>query len=128
MTLEALKSEPFVAVQIQEGSGFNAQVAQVCNAGGLSPQITQRAGQFTALAGLVAGGLGVAFVPNSLRHLQIADVVYRPFGEDQSAVLSGYGLSQIGAGAGGHCVRQSAEDVGASRSAVNAADMIYLFI
>ena len=78
VTLEALKSEPFVAVQIQEGSGFNAQVAQICVKGGLSPQITQRAGQFTALAGLVAGGLGVAFVPDSLRHLQIADVVYRP--------------------------------------------------
>lgn len=78
MTLEALKSEPFVAVQIQEGSGFNARVAQICAKGGLSPQITQRAGQFTALAGLVAGGLGVAFVPDSLRHLQIADVVYRP--------------------------------------------------
>jgi DNA-binding transcriptional LysR family regulator len=78
VTLEALKSEPFVAVQIQEGSGFNAQVAQICAKGGLSPQITQRAGQFTALAGLVAGGLGVAFVPDSLRHLQIADVVYRP--------------------------------------------------
>ncbi|XIA66779.1 LysR substrate-binding domain-containing protein [Bradyrhizobium sp. TZ2] len=78
VTLEALKSEPFVAVQIQEGSGFNAQVAQICAAGGLSPQITQRAGQFTALAGLVAGGLGVAFVPDSLRHLQIADVAYRP--------------------------------------------------
>ena len=78
VTLEALKSETFVAVQIQEGSGFNAQVAQICATGGLSPQITQRAGQFTALAGLVAGGLGVAFVPDSLRHLQIADVAYRP--------------------------------------------------
>jgi DNA-binding transcriptional LysR family regulator len=78
VTLDALKSEPFVAVQIQEGSGFNAQVAQICATGGLTPQITQRAGQFTALAGLVAGGLGVAFVPDSLRHLQIADVTYRP--------------------------------------------------
>ncbi|MBR0751106.1 LysR family transcriptional regulator [Bradyrhizobium jicamae] len=78
VALSALKSEPFVAVQIQEGSGFNAQVAQICAAGGLSPQITQRAGQFTALAGLVAGGLGVAFVPDSLRKLRIDEVVYRP--------------------------------------------------
>jgi DNA-binding transcriptional LysR family regulator len=78
VTLRALQSEPFVAVQIQEGSGFNAQVAQICAAGGLLPQITQRAGQFTALAGLVAGGLGVAFVPDSLRKLRIDDVVYRP--------------------------------------------------
>jgi DNA-binding transcriptional LysR family regulator len=89
VTLQMLKSESFVAVQIQEGSGFNAQVAQICAAGGLSPQITQRAGQFTALAGLVAGGLGLAFVPDSLRHLQIADVVYRPLSKiDQRSELA----------------------------------------
>jgi DNA-binding transcriptional LysR family regulator len=78
VSLDALKTEPFVAVQIQEGSGFNAQVAEMCATSGLTPNITQHAGQFTALAGLVAGGLGIAFVPDSLRHLQIADVAYRP--------------------------------------------------
>ena len=73
-----LKREQFVAVQIQEGVGFNAQVAILCAKAGLSPQITQRAGQFTALAGMVAGGLGLAFVPSSVRNLKIPDVVYRP--------------------------------------------------
>ncbi|MDB5608456.1 MAG: hypothetical protein JWP25_5356 [Bradyrhizobium sp.] len=81
ITLTALKDEPFVAMQIQEGVGFNAQVAEICATGGLSPQVTQRAGQFVALAGMVAGGLGIAFVPGSLRHLQIPDVVYRPLSE-----------------------------------------------
>jgi DNA-binding transcriptional LysR family regulator len=81
ITLGALKDEPFVAVQIQEGVGFNAQVAELCAMGGLSPKITQRAGQFVTLVGMVAGGLGVAFVPDSLRHLQIPDVVYRPLAE-----------------------------------------------
>jgi len=33
VALEALKCEPFVAVQIQEGSGFNAQVAQILREG-----------------------------------------------------------------------------------------------
>jgi DNA-binding transcriptional LysR family regulator len=37
----------------------------------------QRADQLVALAGMVAGGLGIAFVPDSLRCLHIADVVYR---------------------------------------------------
>ncbi|MDF2119061.1 LysR family substrate-binding domain-containing protein [Roseiarcaceae bacterium H3SJ34-1] len=96
VTLEALEAEPFVAVQIQEGSGFNAQVARICADGGLSLQITQRAGQFTALAGLVAGGLGVAFVPDSLRHLQIADVVYRPLAKinQQSELAMAYRKSE----------------------------------
>lgn len=81
ITLDMLRDEPFVAVQIQEGVGFNAQVAELCASGGLSPKVTQRAGQFVTLAGMVAGGLGVAFVPNSLRHLQIPGVVYRPLAD-----------------------------------------------
>jgi DNA-binding transcriptional LysR family regulator len=75
--MRSLKEERFVAVQIQEGVGFNAHVAELCTTSGLFPQIIQRAGQFVALAGMVAGGLGVAFVPDSLRHLRIPDVCYR---------------------------------------------------
>lgn len=81
ITLAMLKDEPFVGMQIQDGVGFNAQIAEICATGGLSPRVTQRAGQFVALAGMVAGGLGIAFVPDSLRHLQIPDVVYRPLAE-----------------------------------------------
>jgi DNA-binding transcriptional LysR family regulator len=77
IVLKALSAEPFVGMQIHDGVGFNAQIAEMCATGGLSPLVRQRAGQFVALAGMVAGGLGVAFVPNSLRHLQIPNVVYR---------------------------------------------------
>jgi DNA-binding transcriptional LysR family regulator len=84
-----LRNEPFVAVQIQEGVGFNAQVAELCAVAGLTPQITQRAGQFTALAGMVAGGLGLAFVPSSVKNLKIPDVVYRPLANsDQKSDLA----------------------------------------
>jgi DNA-binding transcriptional LysR family regulator len=58
IALDVLRDEPFVAVQIQEGVGFNAQVAELCAMGGLSPKVTQRAGQFVTLAGMVAGGSG----------------------------------------------------------------------
>jgi DNA-binding transcriptional LysR family regulator len=78
ITLKALNDEPFVGLQIHDGVGFNAQVAEMCANGGLSPKVRQRAGLFVALAGMVAGGLGIAFVPDSLRRLHIADVVYRP--------------------------------------------------
>jgi DNA-binding transcriptional LysR family regulator len=84
-----LRNEPFVAVQIPEGVGFNAQVAELCAVAGLTPQITQRAGQFTALAGMVAGGLGLAFVPSSVKNLKIPDVVYRPLANsDQKSDLA----------------------------------------
>jgi DNA-binding transcriptional LysR family regulator len=78
ITLKNLTDEPFVGLQIHDGVGFNAQVADICATGGLSPKVRLRAGQLVALAGMVAGGLGIAFVPDSLRHLHIPDVVYRP--------------------------------------------------
>ena len=78
ITLKNLSEEPFVGLQIHDGVGFNAQVADICATGGLSPKVRLRAGQLVALAGMVAGGLGIAFVPDSLRHLHIPDVVYRP--------------------------------------------------
>jgi DNA-binding transcriptional LysR family regulator len=77
ITLRALSDEPFVGLRIHDGVGFNAQVAEICAMGGLSPKVWQRADQLVALAGMVAGGLGIAFVPDSLRCLHIADVVYR---------------------------------------------------
>jgi DNA-binding transcriptional LysR family regulator len=96
ITLTALKDEPFVAMQIQEGIGFNAQVAEICANGGLTPRVAQRATQFVALAGMVAGGLGIAFVPESLRRVQIPDIVYRPLAEitEQSKLAMAFRKSE----------------------------------
>lgn len=86
--VDRLQREHFVAVQSQEGVGFNAQVAVLCAKAGFSPQIAQRAGQFTALAGMVAGGLGLAFVPSSVRNLKIPGVAYRPLDISQQSILA----------------------------------------
>jgi DNA-binding transcriptional LysR family regulator len=96
ITLASLRDEPFVAMQIQEGIGFNAQVAEICAKGGLTPRVAQRATQFVALAGLVAGGLGIAFVPESLKHVQIPDIVYRPLTEitEQSKLAMAFRKSE----------------------------------
>jgi DNA-binding transcriptional LysR family regulator len=74
----ALANESFIATQFQEGVGFYAQVAAICRAGELTPRITQRGRQFGAIASLVGAGLGVAFVPDSVRNLRLPNVVYRP--------------------------------------------------
>jgi DNA-binding transcriptional LysR family regulator len=47
-------------------------------AAGASPQIVQEAPELHALVGLVAAGLGVAFVPSSLQNWSGLNVVYRP--------------------------------------------------
>jgi DNA-binding transcriptional LysR family regulator len=79
--ISVLANEPFIATEFQEGVGFHAQVAAICRAGRVTPRITQRGRQFAAIASLVSAGLGVAFVPDSLRNLRFPNVVYRPLAD-----------------------------------------------
>ena len=78
VALAALANESFITTYFEEGVGFHAQVAAMCRAGDLAPRIAQRGRQFAAITSLVGAGLGVAFVPDSLRNLRVPNVVYRP--------------------------------------------------
>jgi DNA-binding transcriptional LysR family regulator len=78
VALAALANETFITTYFEEGVGFHAQVVAMCRAGDLVPRITQRGRQFAAITSLVGAGLGVAFVPDSLRNLRVPNVVYRP--------------------------------------------------
>ena len=74
----ALAEESFIAMRYMEGLGFHAQVAEICRRHAYTPKITQRAQQFAAIASLVGAGLGVAFVPASIKNLSLPNIVYRP--------------------------------------------------
>lgn len=74
----ALGNESFITTYFEEGVGFHAQVAAMCRAAELTPRITQRGRQFAAITSLVGAGLGVAFVPDTLRNLRVPNVIYRP--------------------------------------------------
>ncbi|SPP92816.1 LysR family substrate-binding domain-containing protein [Bradyrhizobium vignae] len=86
--INQLRREKFVALRSQEDVGFNAQIADLCAEIRLDPHVTQRAGQFTTLIGLVAGGLGLGFVPSSVRNLRIPDVAYRPLDVSRHSILA----------------------------------------
>lgn len=75
--IAALANESFITTYFEEGVGFHAQVAAMCRAAGLAPRITQRGRQFAAITSLVGAGLGVAFVPDTLRNLRVPNVIYR---------------------------------------------------
>jgi DNA-binding transcriptional LysR family regulator len=79
--IAALADESFIVTHFQEGVGFHAQVAAICHEGQLTLRIAQRARQFAAITSLVGAGLGVAFVPDSLRNLRVPNVVYRPLAD-----------------------------------------------
>lgn len=75
--LASLARDDFIATPRSEGMGFYDQMIALCNAAGFSPRIVQEARQIETIAGLVAGGLGVALVPASVRQGLRDGIVFR---------------------------------------------------
>lgn len=80
--LKALARESFIATARAEGPAFHDQLIALCRLAGFSPRIIQEAKQVQTVVGLVAGGLGVALVPDSLTRSGRDDVVFRPLSGD----------------------------------------------
>ncbi|WP_431272071.1 LysR substrate-binding domain-containing protein [Dankookia sp. P2] len=60
-----------------------------CLRAGFSPRLGQEAPRITSALGLVAAGLGVALVPDSMRRMTMEGVAYRPLaGTAPVAVLA----------------------------------------
>ena len=81
---EKLANEPFIMVpRHKEPNSFDKYVG-ICQRAGFSPRIVQEVFEIHAIVGLVATGMGVAFVPASIKVLQRPGVVYRAI-QDQGA-------------------------------------------
>lgn len=81
---EELADDPFIMVpRHKEPNSFDRYVS-ICQRAGFSPKITQEVFEIHAIVGLVATGMGVAFVPGSIRNLKRPGLVYRPL-EDPEA-------------------------------------------
>ncbi len=74
--IKELAAESFVSFPGSEGAGFVAALLGACKAAGFLPKVVQEASQMQAILTLVAGGLGIALVPASMRRLQMNDVTF----------------------------------------------------
>jgi len=81
----ALAREPFVMFERDAGTGIWDQIVAICAEHGFSPTVAQEAREAPTLIGLVAAGLGVTILPDSLRRIQVEGVVYRPLDSPQAA-------------------------------------------
>jgi len=72
--MRELAAEPFVSFPAAEGAGFVAALLAACRSAGFLPRVAQQAAQMQAILTLVAGGLGIALVPASMRRLRMEDV------------------------------------------------------
>lgn len=78
VSLKSLAGETFLIPKRHASAGFHELVIAACNQAGFVPARTQATRLLQTAVGLVAGGAGIALVPESFRaNLRIRGVVYR---------------------------------------------------
>jgi DNA-binding transcriptional LysR family regulator len=85
LALEALAAETFILYRRPLGPGLYDAIIAACQRAGFSPTIGQEAPRMLATLSLVAAGIGVTLVPESMRRLRVYGVAYRPL--DRAAGL-----------------------------------------
>lgn len=77
IALKALASEPFILYRRSVGPGLYDGIIAACSRAGFTPDVAQEAPRITSTLNLVAAGLGVSLVPESLRRLLMDGIAYR---------------------------------------------------
>ena len=77
LPLAALAGETFILYRRPVGPGLHDAIIAACDRAGFSPQIGQEAPRMLSTLSLVAAGLGVTLVPQSMSRLEADGVVYR---------------------------------------------------
>ena len=86
--LSDLRDEPFILYPRVNGSLLYDSIIAACQHAGFSPRVVQEAPQMASIVSLVAAGVGVTLVPESVCQLRPAGVRYLPItGETPVAML-----------------------------------------
>ena len=76
LPLKALAGDSFILFG-PPGTGIYDETVAACRAAGFIPRLGQQAPRITSTLGLVAAGLGIALVPESMRKMSMDGVLYR---------------------------------------------------
>jgi DNA-binding transcriptional LysR family regulator len=74
--LRSLAAETFIVIG-PPGSGIHDSTIAACHAAGFSPRIGQVAPRITSTLGLIASGLGISLVPESMQHISMDGLAFR---------------------------------------------------
>jgi|SRR5215472_5172844 len=81
-----LRGVPFVFFQRSVAPGLHDLLMGLFRGAGFRPLIAEEASEGHTIVGLVAAGLGISLVPETLRHVRRHDVVYRPLADGSAWV------------------------------------------
>lgn len=84
VALGRLAAEPFVLFPRHLGPRLYDPILAACQRAGFSPTVAQEAMHVPTIVSLVAAGVGVALLPDSVRALRWSGVAYRPLEEPTS--------------------------------------------
>lgn len=76
--VRSLAKAPFIRFPRRVAPGLYDQIDRMCSRAGFKPRVVQEALQIQTTISLVAAGLGIAIVPESIQSLHPEQVVYRP--------------------------------------------------
>lgn len=89
LALAAVLQEPLVLFPRRIVPSLHDAILGMYHAAGREPRIAQEAIQMQTIVNLVSGGLGLAWVPESVREFQRSGVSYRQLGGRQAASVPG---------------------------------------
>lgn len=95
LALAAVLAEPIVMFPRRIVPSLHDAVFGMYHAAGREPRIAQEAIQMQTIVNLVSGGLGLAWVPDSVREFQRSGVLYRQLGGRQAAQVPGCETSLV---------------------------------
>lgn len=81
ISLAELNRQPMVFYQREQSGGFTEQVLRLLEEAGAVPTATQEVREVSTLFGLVAAGIGITIVAQSLCALQSVGLIYRPIAD-----------------------------------------------
>lgn len=84
ISLRSLADEDFILFPREDGPGFHDLILGICHQAGFSPRVVQVASQMQTILALVATGVGIALIPESVRTLRREGVKYHVL-RDQAA-------------------------------------------
>jgi DNA-binding transcriptional LysR family regulator len=87
LRLRDLADESFIMISDQSYPGASEYVTRACEGAGFRPRVVQTVERGYTIIGVVAAGCGVALLPESLRKLPHAGVVFRPLIDPPSGAL-----------------------------------------
>jgi DNA-binding transcriptional LysR family regulator len=77
IALTALADQPWILFAPHHGPGMHSRILMACASAGFTPRVVQRPRQMHTTAALVAGGLGVALMPQRYARRQLGRLVCR---------------------------------------------------